>query len=156
MHARIDNGQVVEYPIVNLRQRLPECSLPVDLTNDQLLPDGYVWVSNGAAPEHDPSTQTLVPGNPEFAGGGWVCNYTVVDLSLEEVQERADQKAAAVRVERNQRLTECDWTQVSDAPVDRVAWAAYRQALRDISSQEGFPFNITWPESPASVGIGGN
>ena len=50
--------------------------------------------------------------------------------------------------DRNQRLSDCDWTQLADAPVDRAAWAAYRQALRDISKQSGFPWQVVWPEQP--------
>ena len=29
-----------------------------------------------------------------------------------------------------------------------VEWAEYRQALRDVPEQEGFPFNVTWPQEP--------
>ena len=46
------------------------------------------------------------------------------------------------------KLTESDWTQVADAPVDQAAWATYRQALRDIPSQAGFPNEVTWPTEP--------
>ena len=47
--------------------------------------------------------------------------------------------------QRNQMLKDSDWTQVADAPVDKAAWATYRQALRDITTQPD-PFNITWPK----------
>lgn len=57
----------------------------------------------------------------------------------------ADQ-AKAIRDDRNKRLADCDWTQLSDAPVDKAAWAAYRQNLRDISQQTGFPWEVTWPQ----------
>lgn len=57
-------------------------------------------------------------------------------------------KAVEIRSQRNTKLTESDWTQVADAPVDRAAWAAYRQALRDITSQAGFPWTIEWPTQP--------
>jgi hypothetical protein len=61
----------------------------------------------------------------------------------------ANERAAAeVRVQRDTLLTASDWTQVADAPVDQEAWAAYRQALRDIPQQEGFPSNVVWPEKP--------
>lgn len=61
----------------------------------------------------------------------------------------ADDRAAAdIRTERDAKLTESDWTQVSDAPVDQAAWATYRQALRDIPSQAGFPNEVTWPTEP--------
>ncbi len=58
------------------------------------------------------------------------------------------QQAKAVRQQRGEKLKDSDWTQVIDAPVDQAAWATYRQALRDITSQEGFPWTITWPEQP--------
>lgn len=47
---------------------------------------------------------------------------------------------AAMRVWREGLLMRSDWTQVVDAPVDRAAWAAYRQALRD--------FPATWQPGP--------
>lgn len=53
-----------------------------------------------------------------------------------------------VRFERNKLLSSSDWTQLPDAPVDKTAWATYRQALRDITSQEGFPENVVWPVKP--------
>ena len=59
-----------------------------------------------------------------------------------------DRAAADIRTERDAKLTESDWTQVSDAPVDKAAWTTYRQALRDIPSQAGFPNEVTWPTEP--------
>lgn len=53
-----------------------------------------------------------------------------------------------IRNERNRLLAASDWTQIGDAPVDRAAWAAYRQALRDLPSQPGFPAEIDWPIKP--------
>lgn len=52
------------------------------------------------------------------------------------------------RKERNKLLSETDWTQIADAPVDKDAWAVYRQSLRDVPTQEGFPLNIDWPIKP--------
>lgn len=54
---------------------------------------------------------------------------------------------SAIRKERNTLLASCDWTQLSDARVDALAWAVYRQALRDITTQQD-PFNIAWPQEP--------
>lgn len=56
-----------------------------------------------------------------------------------------------IRLQRNNLLAESDWTQVADAPVDKAAWAAYRQSLRDIPQQTGFPTEVTWPTAPGSV-----
>lgn len=58
------------------------------------------------------------------------------------------EQAKIVRSSRNERLKESDWTQITDATADKAAWATYRQALRDISSQAGFPWIITWPDTP--------
>ena len=59
-----------------------------------------------------------------------------------------DRAAAEIRTERDAKLTESDWTQVADAPVDQAAWATYRQELRDVPAQTGFPNEVTWPVAP--------
>jgi len=56
--------------------------------------------------------------------------------------------AYKARRQRNKILKASDWTQVADAPVDQAAWATYRQALRDIPQQAGFPDDVTWPTKP--------
>lgn len=53
-----------------------------------------------------------------------------------------------IRTQRDALLSASDWTQVADAPVDQAAWAAYRQALRDVPAQAGFPTDVVWPEQP--------
>lgn len=55
----------------------------------------------------------------------------------------------ALRTERNRRLAACDWTQVADAPVDQAAWAAYRQALREMPGNTVDPNNPVWPTPPS-------
>jgi len=59
-----------------------------------------------------------------------------------------DQLATEVRLKRNALLASSDWTQAPDAPVDREAWAAYRQALRDLPANTTDPRNVAWPEEP--------
>lgn len=54
----------------------------------------------------------------------------------------------SVIYKRNLLLSESDWTQLSDVSCDKVAWATYRQSLRDLTSQSGYPFEIMWPEKP--------
>lgn len=49
---------------------------------------------------------------------------------------------------RNILLSESDWTQLPDVTCDKVAWATYRQSLRDLTLQPGYPFEIIWPEKP--------
>ena len=57
-----------------------------------------------------------------------------------------DRKAAEVRAERSTKLAATDWTQLPDVPQSiKSQWASYRQALRDVPQQAGFPFNVVWP-----------
>ena len=58
------------------------------------------------------------------------------------------EQAKSVRAYRDAKLAECDWTQVADAPVDKAVWATYRQALRDVTAQSGFPWTVTYPDKP--------
>ena len=55
------------------------------------------------------------------------------------------------RSHRDALLAASDWTQVADAPVDQAAWATYRQELRDITAQDGFPESIDWPAAPSAL-----
>ena len=59
-----------------------------------------------------------------------------------------DRQSAAVRADRNARLAATDWTQIADSTADKPAWATYRQSLRDVPSQVGFPQSVTWPQEP--------
>ena len=66
-----------------------------------------------------------------------------------EYKARKDaEQAANVRNSRTEKLKDSDWTQIADSTADKAVWATYRQALRDITAQSGFPWTITWPESP--------
>ncbi|PHX98297.1 MAG: hypothetical protein CK529_13670 [Rhodospirillaceae bacterium] len=74
-------------------------------------------------------------------GVAWVVGGRV--FMLEAVKPA--QQAAAVRANRNARLAATDWTQIADSTADKPAWAAYRQALRDVPAQVGFPQSVEWP-----------
>lgn len=73
---------------------------------------------------------------------------SVEPMPQEQIDALEEAKASAIRSERNALLSASDWTQVIDAPVDQVAWATYRQALRDITDQVGFPHTVEWPVKP--------
>lgn len=70
------------------------------------------------------------------------------------VEDGSEEDAAAfARLIRNRKLEQTDCRMVQDRPeAAREAWVAYRQALRDIPDQAGFPMNITWPEEPEDQG----
>lgn len=94
----------------------------------------------------------------KFVGSMFIIHTNeVVEMKLwskytaDEKAEMDRQAASAIRAERNTKLTECDWTQLNDTPLDnpsKVAWTNYRQALRDIPTQSGFPHNVIWPVKP--------
>lgn len=84
----------------------------------------------------------------EQIDGAWYTKYSVTDMDADAIAAKDAEQAKSVRDQRNTKLSESDWTQVADAPVDKQAWATYRQALRDVTGQEGFPWTITWPEQP--------
>jgi hypothetical protein len=91
--------------------------------------------------------------------GKWYTKYSVGPVFTDGETTAAEQmaayramkdaeQAASVRNSRTQKLKDSDWTQIADSTADKQAWAAYRQALRDITSQAGFPWTIDWPEQP--------
>lgn len=62
--------------------------------------------------------------------------------------------AKAIREKRDRLLNESDWTQANDTALSQEmveAYRVYRQALRDITSQEEFPYNVIWPEKPSNI-----
>jgi len=86
----------------------------------------------------------------EQINGKWYTKYSVSDIDDEAKAALDLNQSRTVRSTRNTKLAECDWTQIADAPVNTQAWANYRQALRDIPTQTGFPWDIQWPEAPAA------
>lgn len=65
------------------------------------------------------------------------------------VYDTSNHAAKEVRLERDLRLLRCDWTQLTDVPEEvKNAYTDYRQALRDIPQQDGFPQTIEWPIEP--------
>jgi hypothetical protein len=84
----------------------------------------------------------------EQVDGKWYTKYGVNNMDVDAITAKDEEQAKSVRASRTEKLKDSDWTQVADSPVDQAAWATYRQALRDITAQEGFPWDIEWPEQP--------
>jgi len=80
--------------------------------------------------------------------GKWYTKYSVADMDAEAITAKDAEQATSVRQQRTDKLKDSDWTQVADSTADKAAWAAYRQALRDVTDQEGFPWTIDWPTNP--------
>ena len=84
----------------------------------------------------------------EQIDGKWYTKHSVAEMDAEAITAKDVEQAKAMRDQRGEKLKDSDWTQVADAPVDKAVWATYRQALRDITAQSGFPWTITWPDAP--------
>jgi hypothetical protein len=152
MHVLIKDNQVVKYPYgaSDLRRDNPNVSFPKNISDELFAKYGAMRVFFSTQPEFT-YAQELKEGTPVFADGMWNQTWSVVDLAEEEVAGRTAQKAEEVRAARNVKISESDWTQLDDTPITnakKLEWASYRQALRDIPSQAGFPWNVSWPSEP--------
>ena len=152
-----------------IRRSMPNTSLPRVWTADICEFLGIDPVL--AAPAPAPSGEYKVVsrnGVTQDANGNWVEAYTERDMfsdyTTEEgvtvtkaEQEQAytarknDEAATAVRAERDKLLASCDWMAIKAFEAGSTLsaeWATYRQALRDVTSQTGFPWEVTWPTQP--------
>ena len=148
-----------------IRRSMPNTSLPRvwdAATCDFLGVDPVL-----AAPQPAPSGEYKVvvrDGVTQDANGNWVQAYVERDMFADYTDEegtvhtKAEQEAAytankdaeaaaSVRAERDKLLAETDWMGMSDVTMS-AEWATYRQALRDVPSQAGFPNNVTFPTKP--------
>ena len=163
MQIRIRESGAVMYES-EFRALHPNTSMPQQLSEELLNEFGADVVFEGPQASGGTVYQYSQAQGVEQINGKWYTKYvlgptfidTVVDgvttTALEhenayKAQKDAEQ-AKSVRATRDAKLAECDWTQVADAPVDKTVWATYRQALRDVTAQEGFPWTIEWPEQP--------
>jgi hypothetical protein len=144
------NIQTLEYPITiyEIRSTNPNISYPNSI---DYVPDGYAIIEPTLIPNYNQNTQKIIESSPELSGGVWKQVWKVVELSEEEKQKIQNAKANEVRKQRNLLLMYSDWTQLPDATVDQDSWKIYRQELRSITEQEGFPFDVVWPDPPGSI-----
>jgi hypothetical protein len=151
MFVKITNGQVDQYPytVGDLRKANPNVSFPRNIPTETLAQFGVYPVTTAPAPEFNARTHRLVTQQPTLVDGVWTVTKKAVAKDQAQIDNENAQKAVDVRAQRDRLLTACDWTQVADAPVDKTTWANYRQALRDVPEQNGFPLEVTWPEKPA-------
>ena len=131
------------------RALYPNTSMPQQLTEELINDLGGDVVFEG--PQAQPTRyQVAFRDGVEQINGKWYTKHSVSEMDQEAKDSLDLNQSRSVRSTRNSKLAECDWTQIADATVDKAAWATYRQALRDISKQTGFPWDIQWPEAPAA------
>jgi hypothetical protein len=163
MQIRIRTTGQVMYES-EFRTLFPNTSLPQQLTEAIINDLGADVVFEGPQASGGTVYQYSQASGVEQIDGKWYTKYILGPVFLDQVvdgvtttaaeqdatykaQKDAEQ-AKSVRATRDAKLAECDWTQVADAPVDKAVWATYRQALRDITAQTGFPWTVEWPDAP--------
>lgn len=146
----------------------PNTSFPPQLTVEIIDSFGYDPVLEGPQAITVPPYQYSQRDGVVEIDGKWYTHYIagpvfqdyvddqgVTHTAAEQYEAYCFQKDAeqgdAVRAERNRRLAACDWTQLADSPLNaeaKAAWAFYRENLRMVPQQAGFPWEVQWPPEP--------
>jgi hypothetical protein len=150
MLIKLENGNPTGHPVAeeNFRQLFPNTSFPWLLTPADVEPFGFGMYDFTFQPEPGKYEKVVEVLPVKDAQGIYRQTWSVLPMSAGEKAQADAQKTDQVRAERNSKLAATDWTQLADAPVDHAAWAAYRQDLRDVTSQPGFPWDVNWPTQP--------
>lgn len=93
------------------------------------------YIANGVA--------VAIPAQPD--------QYSVFDFTTKQWVQNQTMAVSDVTLKRQKLLYASDWTQIPNGPLttaQQSAWATYRQELRDIPAQSGYPFNVIWPTPP--------
>jgi len=152
-----------------IRRSMPNTSLPRVWTADICEFLGIDPVLAAPAPAASGEYKVVSRnGVVQDANGNWVEAYVERDMFADYVDEdgvtvtktsqeaaytaRKDAEAAtAARATRDGLIASCDWMAIKafeGGTTVGTDWATYRQALRDVTDQAGFPNEITWPEKP--------
>lgn len=125
----------------------PDFSFPLNGPDEKFLKENSAYPVIMKA-TIDNKTQKVESVEPFFKDGQ-VFGIKVVNKTTEELA--ADKKLLEdeIKSTRNYLLSTTDWTRLDDVSVDKEAWATYRQALRDITKQPGFPDSVVWPTAPS-------
>lgn len=153
MLIKLVDGTPEGYPVLqsNFLQLFPSTSFALPLTPDDVEPFGYGLYEFSSVPEASRYTKFVEVSPVKDGQGVWRQTWEETDMSDEEKTVVDLDQEKFIRSERNRLLTTCDWTQFNDSPLpdaEKSVWAAYRQTLRDVPQQVGFPWDINWPEEP--------
>jgi hypothetical protein len=150
MFAKIIEGKVITFPyhLSDLYKDNPNTSFPKEIPDSTKAEFGMFPVTEKPAPVYNPITQYVeYKHEPVLQEGAWVLLPLIKDFSAEQMESFLEEKKRQVRTQRNYLLAETDWMALSDVTMS-PAVATYRQVLRDITEQVGFPDNVIWPTKP--------
>ena len=148
IHA--ENSIVIEYPysIEKMRSDNPQTSFPIEMSAEELAEWGVFAVEEQDPPAFNEQTESIERQPPALVNGVWVEGWVVVAASAEEIVSRTKQKEKEVKALRNKALANTDYTQLPDYQGSaslQLVYKEFRQQLRDLPEQAGFPFNHSWP-----------
>jgi Phage tail assembly chaperone protein len=147
IYAKIVGTEITYYPS-SLGYLVAQGVLDTDTpTPEQLAAANVVEVARTT--ESRPIDGYKYTTKPVQQNGTWVESWVRLDTSNAEFESNKANIANAAIQCRNALLANSDWTQMSDVPLtNKAEWVTYRQALRDLPLQSGFPFSIEWPTQP--------
>ena len=149
MEIRIKESGQVMYES-EFRSLHPNTSFPTPLTAEIVNDFGGDVVLEG--PQAQPTRyQTAYRDGVEQIDGQWFTKYSVAELDDEAKAAKDVEQAKSVRQQRDDKLKETDWLVIKSVETQLIfspEWATYRQTLRDITAQAGFPWEVTWPDAP--------
>lgn len=153
MLIQLEDNQPKEYPVApeNFRMLFPKVSFPGYLTPSDVEPYGFGLYAYTPKPEVGRYEKVVESSPQKNSEGIWVQQWLVVEMSEDEKLIVNNNKEDDIRGLRNYRLLSSDWTHLLDNNLtsdQKNAWILYRQSLRDISEQSGFPWDINWPIEP--------
>ena len=148
-----DGSTAYPYDIQMFKSEYPNVSLPNGEHAIQALEQFNIFrviikSYDGVIPEDH--TIELVD-EPFLENGNYVIAHRLIEKTAEQLQQEIEMNASVARSDRDYLLQMSDWTHISDSPLStekKAEWGAYRQALRDITKQDGFPLNVIWPDKP--------
>lgn len=150
MFVKANNGVAEKFPytIGELRRENPNTSFPKSIPDGVLADFNVFKITEADMPSFDSAThQAERAALPVLTNGAWVWGWDVTALTAEQIADRDAAKAASIRLERDSLLADTDWMALSDVTMS-AEMTTYRQALRDITAQEGFPHSVNWPVKP--------
>ena len=148
MFVKVTNGEAKpNYTIGDLRKDNPNTSFPKSVSDETLAEYGVFRCTSLPDPDYDPITHRLVTQQPALVDGAWTVSRLAVAKEQAQLDAEASQTEDSVRTKRNKLLAETDYLALSDTTMS-AEMTAYRQALRDITAQDGFPHNVTFPTKP--------
>ena len=135
---KIKDGVATAYSIDAFKNDNKSTGYNGVISDSKLNAQGVHRVYLGVKPDEAVGFDVVEDGFPVLTEGVWLQNYISVAKGADDA-----------RTLRNDLLAATDWTANSDVTMT-AEMTAYRQALRDITSQAGFPTSVTWPQEPSA------